>query len=463
MYTQGNGDTWYATWADDGHLYVTSDDTTGFSGNCVGKERSQSVFVAVSRLRGTDPAHLTGETVNCLNDYNVPPDPKHDTSWKTTGITSVSGTLYLIVEQDTYEDASNKGRETARNATILKSVDHGNSWSGSERESVAHPMFPGTRFGAPSFIQYGQDGSGGVDGGDTYVYAMSNEGAWDNTDSIVLGRVLRSSLPRLRGEDWEFYANGGWSPDLREALPVLRESNHLASASIMYVPALHTYILASWYYPGCHGYSAPGCDVHRTRWVWYQAPKPWGPWTKFWEPEWFPAGYYNPILVSKFLSSDGMSGWVFSAGYFWERSWYHLVAAPFMLDLAPHVVINDSDLKAIAYEGQWNYTSAGLGEYGGDLHYTMDPNASAKLRFRGSGVRVLTDFAKDRGTVDIYLDGRFQATVSAHHDSAQGNTQLTQRVLWSIQNLGPGEHTLQMRKRDGVYMTVDAFVVTRSP
>jgi hypothetical protein len=104
-----------------------------------------------------------------------------------------------------------------------------------------------------------------------------------------------------------------------------------------------------------------------------------------------------------------------------------------------------------------------LGEYGGDLHYTMDPNASATLRFRGSGVRVLTDFAKDRGSVDIYLDGRFQATVSAHHDSAQANTQLAQRVLWSIQNLGAGEHTLQMRKRDGVYMTVDAFVVARSP
>ncbi len=26
MYTQGAGDTWYATWADDGDLYVTSDD-----------------------------------------------------------------------------------------------------------------------------------------------------------------------------------------------------------------------------------------------------------------------------------------------------------------------------------------------------------------------------------------------------------------------------------------------------
>ena len=310
MYVQGNGDTWYATWADDGDLYVTSDDTTGFSGNCTSKGLGSFVYVALSRLHGDDPTHFTGETVNCLEAYSVPPDPKHDTSWKTTGITSIDGTLYLVVEQDTYEDAANLGKETARNATIVKSTDHGKTWSGSEADSVAHPMFPGTRFGTPSFIQYGRDGAGGVDGGEDYVYAISNEGSWDNSNSIVLGRVRRSDLPRLRGEDWEFYANGRWTHELGESQPILREPNHLASSSGMYVPALHKYMLASWYYPNCTGYAVPACDVHRTRWVWYEAAKPWGPWTKFWESEWFPQGYYNPILVNKFLSPDGTSGWV---------------------------------------------------------------------------------------------------------------------------------------------------------
>ena len=198
MYTQGAGNTWYATWADDGDLYVTSDDTTGFSGNCTSKRRGAYVYVAVSRLRGDDPAHLTGETVNCLEAYDVPPDPKHDTSWKTTGIFSLDGTLYLVVEQDAYRNVANFGKETARNATILKSTDHGKTWSGSEADSVAHSMFPGTRFGTPSFIQYGRDGGGGADGGENYVYAISNEGSWDNSDSIVLGRVRRSDLPLTR-------------------------------------------------------------------------------------------------------------------------------------------------------------------------------------------------------------------------------------------------------------------------
>ena len=457
-YTQGYGDTWYATWGDDGDLYVTSDDSTGFSGNCLKKDPRPDVFVAVNHLRGDDPAHLTGETVNCMEAYDVPPDPQHKTSWKTTGITSIDGALYLMVQQDTYEDASNLGRETARNATILKSTDHGKTWSGSVAQSIAHTMFPGTRFGAASFIQYGRDGTGGADGGDKFVYAISNGGSWDNSDSMVLGRVRRTDLPRLRGEDWEFYATGPWTHDLNASQPVLREPNHLGSASSLYVPALRKYILASWYYPGCTGYSVPGCDVHRSRWVWYQAPKPWGPWTKFWEEEWVPAGYYNAAFVNKFLSPDGTSGWVFSAGYFWDHNWYRLIAAPFTLDRKPRTVINDSD-QAITYRRHWTYAKGGWGEYEGDLHYTTDPAASATVRFNGTGVRVLTDFATDSGTVEIYLDGRSQGTVSARSGGTAKDYSYAQRVLWGKEKIPPGEHTLELRKREGNYLIVDAFVV----
>jgi len=378
-------------------------------------------------------------------------------TWKTSGIFSVDDMLYLVVEQQNYQDWAHLFRQTSRNATILKSTDHGKTWSGSVADSIAHPMFPGTRFGTPAFIQYGRGGAGGVDGGETYAYAISNDGSFDNGDSMVLGRVRRSHLPRLRGEDWEFYSDGRWTHDLLEAQPVLREPNHLGMASSMYVPGLRKYILASWYYPDCTGYAAPGCGDHRTRWAWYEAPKPWGPWTKFWEPEWYPAGYYNPILVNKFLSPDGASGWVFYAGGD-DPIWYHLQAAPFVLDLAPHSIINDSDTKAIAYQGRWTSARGGLGEYGGDVHYTNDPTASATLRFHGTGVRVITDFTpyvNDPGTVEIYLDGRLQGTAAAHHDNAQ----ISQRVLWSTLHLTPGEHTLELRKGGGAYLVVDAFVV----
>jgi hypothetical protein len=467
-YVTDNGDTPYATWADDGNLYVTGDDTLGSDGQCrtEGKHHANRyVFVDVSRVSGDDPRHLKIDTVNCMADYDVPPDPASNsgdneraTSWKTTGITSVDGVLYLVVEQDTYKDWSNRGRETAKDATILKSYDHGRSWSGSEQESTRHPMFPGRRFGTPTFVQYGRDGSGGVDGGDRYVYAISNDGSWDNGDALFLGRVLRTALPKLRGEDWEFYASGRWTHNADQATPLLHKPNHLSSSSVMYDPALHTYLLASWYYTGCTGYIAPGCDVHRSRWVWYDAPKPWGPWKVVQQFDWFPAGYYNPVLVNKFLSVDGGRGWVFYSGYFWGPTWYFLTAAPFTLDLTPTRTINDSDTQTIVYRGKWNVASGNMGQYAGDLHYSSDPSARARVRFNGCGIRVLTDVGSDRGDMNMYVDGKFRTTVSAHYFRPAA-LQLAQRDVWSVSGLTPGNHVLEVRNDGAPYLALDAFVI----
>ncbi len=456
--SQSVGDTWYATWADDGNLYVTSDDTSGWNGKCLNKTRPY-VFVAISQLHGDDPKQLHGESINCLDEYATASHLKPNMSWKTSGITSVDGVLYLALQQDTYTDSNNSGRETARDGIIIKSLDHGRTWSGSEAASMAQPMFPGETFSAPSFIQYGRDGAGGVDGGDRYVYAISNDGSWDNGNLLVLGRVRRSGLPALRGSDWEFYADGHWVRDRLQARPILSDPHRLGSVSIVYDPALKSYLLASWYYPGCTGYVQPGCDVHRSRWVWYQAPKPWGPWARVQQFEWYPAGYYNPILVNKFLGADGLSGWVFSAGYFWDRTWYRFTAAPFTLDRNPIQLVNDSDTKMIDYAGPWTYTRASMGEVRDDLHYTTRNGASATFHFKGCGVRVLTDFVSDRGVVDVYLDGKLRGSPSAHIDSPQG-IQFAQRTLWNAQELPKGSHSLKLQKKSGNYMIVDAFIVS---
>jgi hypothetical protein len=66
-------------------------------------------------------------------------------------------------------------------------------------------MFPGSRFAAPYFVEYGQDGRASVDDADRYVYALSNDGFWDNGNSLVLGRVARSKIGDLRAADWQFY------------------------------------------------------------------------------------------------------------------------------------------------------------------------------------------------------------------------------------------------------------------
>jgi hypothetical protein len=58
--------------------------------------------------------------------YDDPPDPKIPfSSWKATETYSADDTLYLVVDQQSYYDVANFGRQTAWNAIILKSTDHG--------------------------------------------------------------------------------------------------------------------------------------------------------------------------------------------------------------------------------------------------------------------------------------------------------------------------------------------------
>ena len=49
---KSSGDLWTATWADDGELYVASDDTSAFDAACSGN-------LALSRLAGDVPPPLT--------------------------------------------------------------------------------------------------------------------------------------------------------------------------------------------------------------------------------------------------------------------------------------------------------------------------------------------------------------------------------------------------------------------
>ena len=74
-------------------------------------------------------------------------------------------------------------------------------------------MFPGSRFATPYFVEYGQDGRASVDNADRYVYALSNDGFWDNGNNLILGRVARSKIGNLRAADWQYYRGGDGMED----------------------------------------------------------------------------------------------------------------------------------------------------------------------------------------------------------------------------------------------------------
>ena len=122
----------------------------------------------------------------------------------------VDGVLYMFVTRCLYPEQSGDAnhRHIFKNLSIIKSTDKGKTWTRSASESYNHPMFPGLRFGAPYFVWYGKDGAASVDNADTYVYAVANNGHFEDGDNYILGRVRRSKLPDLNAANWQFYTDG---------------------------------------------------------------------------------------------------------------------------------------------------------------------------------------------------------------------------------------------------------------
>lgn len=73
------------------------------------------------------------------------------------------------------------------------------------------------------------------------------------------------------------------------------------------------YIMPQWY----HANLEEPDEKRRwqmTRFEFYTASTPWGPWTLFHTQEFQPQGWYNPYIPSKFISSDGRKFWIFTGG-----------------------------------------------------------------------------------------------------------------------------------------------------
>lgn len=373
-YSNTWGDVWDATWSDDGDVYTTSDDSTGWAGSSLS---CNSNFL-ITRITGSDPTNLSGQNVNCMSEFGnqgTQPNPDHST-WKASSITSIGGVLYVAFARQFYGDP-----QTSYNATFLKSADHGATWQAVpgctdtlRNCSYNQPVFPAStynRFGSPFFIEYGQNGTATADGADAYVYALSNHlisqnmGSWNDSDEIFLGRVLRSQMGDLLGSEWQFYKGGdgrvdsNWTSNIAQANPVITQSRHFGMASVTYDPGLKRYLMPQWYFP-----TGSGCDFNSVVQL-YESPAPWGPWTPFEEFQSYPYGYYNPDIVSKFLSADGRSGTLFVNGSC-RNSEYALNTVP--LTFTSHAVNSATDSIS---QGTWMG-----GRYGNDGYSVVGDRTS---------------------------------------------------------------------------------------
>ena len=294
--TNSVGDEWAPTWADDGNLYTGNDDGSSFGG-------ISGRSIAFGKIVGDDPFTLEGTTVSDMAGYGEGRLGPDHANWKTMNSYCVDGVFYMFVTRCLYPEQSGDPhhRHIFKNSSIIKSTDKGKTWTRPAEESFAHPMFPGMKFGAPYFVWYGQNGKASRDNANRFVYAVANNGHFEDGDFYILGRVAKSKLPGLNGADWEFYTGGdgmsarNWNHEIDRAKAILKDPLNCSMTGMTYIPALKRYVMVLWHYTTYNLRTDP-----RTINDFYEAPKPWGPWTRFKTINTEKMGWYVPIVGQKF-------------------------------------------------------------------------------------------------------------------------------------------------------------------
>jgi len=316
------GDTFPMTWADDGEIYTSAGDPLW------GETTSG---LDVEKFSG-GPTDYKITKVNHMNDY---------LGWggdgpKPGGMICVDGVLYLAFQnmlrsrKAPYSLISQHGSD----AQVVYSPNKGMFWIPT-LANIPAPMFPGYKFGGPSFVNFGQNNANARDG---YVYAVSSD-QWDNGSNLRLGRVPQDSI--MRREAWEWVCaftpagEPAWSYDLNDAAPVLSLHRWIGLPEMVYLAGLRRYLLLTWrLHKDFSG--DDGTDL-----LIFDAPEPWGPFSLVHFEEYWEGKAYNPYcprLPLKWLAGDGVSGWMqFSGSWAPEgqkAGYYRSNVRPFRLKLA---------------------------------------------------------------------------------------------------------------------------------
>ncbi len=462
-----NGDTWDPFWADDDQLYTFNCDGRGFG--------RQPRNLAFHVLTGGSMTSLVGRLVNSMDEYGKGGQKEADgATWKVMGQECVDAVFYGFVSRHLYGKDSGDPlmRQTAFNASLIKSTDRGLTWTRGAAENYANPMWPGKRFGAPFFIHYGRNGGQTPqDGADRFVYALSNNGFWNGGDDYILARVPRDRIAGLNAADWTYFTGGdgldakSWSEQIALAAPILSLPAQCGSGPACHVPALGVYLLVAWYIPTP---LKKWFEPKELKYDFYQAAHPWGPWklTASVSDRFLVGGHmYGPSLCAKFqgrAGEDVILSLITSGCPFEDKpvGLYKMWEIPVILRTtpAPPLRLVNNDDPAIVYRGGWLYGRPGRGfhDHGDDIHYSTNTGASAEFTFEGTGLDYLSEKYADHGRVAVHLDGQLRAVV----DLALANfPRLAQVAVFSVRDLPPGRHTLKLVNQGADYAILDAFRV----
>jgi hypothetical protein len=316
------GDTFPMTWADDGEIYASAGDPLW------GESPSG---LDVEKFSGGPTDYKIVKTHH-MNDY---------LGWggdgpKPSGMICVEGVLYLAFQnlrkarKAPFSVLSQHGSD----AHIVYCTNKAPFWVPAIG-NIAAPMFPGHKFGGPSFINFGQNNANARD---AFVYAVSSD-QWDNGSNLRLGRVPADSIVRREAWEWvcAFTPSGApaWGYDLDEAIPVLSLHRWLGLPEMVYLAGIQRYLLLTWrLHKDFSG--DDGTDL-----IILESPEPWGPFSlvhreEYWEGKEF--NPYCPRMPLKWMAPDGVTGWLQFSGSWCpngqKAGYYRSNVRPFRLKLA---------------------------------------------------------------------------------------------------------------------------------
>ena len=253
------------------------------------------------------------------------------TGRKPTGLICIDGDIYMFF-QNLKNGFSNNPFGDAPHGSISMTRDRGLHWEWDRSQ----PMFTDYVFTTGWFLDYGRGQQYAMDDY-VYVYGLDYNWRWaDNfaQTKVYLARVDKEEI--MNREAWEFYAGmfggePGWSREIGHRAPVIvdeteymEEYSGICQGSVVYIPQLNRYL-----------YSTRSCN----EWIFWEAPRPWGPWTRVsviewkrgWTPDFHPG--YPAVIPSKFLDEDGLGGWIISSlsSSTWDGMFYNMAMRRFWL------------------------------------------------------------------------------------------------------------------------------------
>jgi len=315
------GDTYPMTWADDDEIYTSAGDP----------HWGESISgLDVEKFTG-GPEDYKIAKYNHMNDY---------LGWggngaKPSGMICVEGILYLAFQNylNGNKPPHSVKSQPGSDAHIVFANPRWNQWNPSYKV-IEKPMFPGSRFGGPAFINFGKNNENARD---EYVYAISGD-QWDNGSNVRLGRVPKAHIADRNY--WEFVSafdkDGvpAWNSDLDHSVPIISIHRYIGLPEMVYLAGIKRYLFLTWHLK-VDFTPETGTDL-----LIMEAPEPWGPFSlvhheELWEGMDFTP--YCPRIPLKWMAPDHLSGYMQFSGSWGpdgqEKGYYRSNVRKFGLEL----------------------------------------------------------------------------------------------------------------------------------